>query len=177
VSTYKDALSEMMKELGSRSNTIFIGQGVVDGGHGMFSTFGDVHASKKVELPVTEELQMGMTLGLAMSGHFPISCYPRMNFLLLAMNQLVNHMDTFPLMSQHNWPISAIVRVAIGSDTPMNPGHQHLGDFTRSFKAMCDHVAVHRLDTTSDVYKYYEQAMTRGGAWLLIEHSNRYGSK
>ena len=47
---------------------------------------------EKLELPVFEDTQMGMTLGLALEG-FPISCFPRFDFVLLGLNQLVNHMD------------------------------------------------------------------------------------
>ena len=36
---------------------------------------------------------MGMTIGLLMAGKIPVSIYPRWNFLLLAINQLVNHLD------------------------------------------------------------------------------------
>ena len=46
-----------------------------------------------VELPVAEEMQMGMSLGLALDGKVPISIFPRWNFLLCGMNQLVYHID------------------------------------------------------------------------------------
>ena len=35
---------------------------------------------------------MGMTLGLALEGFFQC-CFPRFDFVLLGLNQLVNHMD------------------------------------------------------------------------------------
>ena len=46
-----------------------------------------------IELPVAEEMQMGMSFGMSLDGTIPISIYPRWNFLLCAINQLVNHLD------------------------------------------------------------------------------------
>ena len=59
----------------------------------MTNTLSDVPKEKLLEMPVDEEMQMGMTNGLAVAGTVPVSIYPRWNFLLLAVNQLVNHLD------------------------------------------------------------------------------------
>ena len=48
----------------------------------MSNTLVDIDRSKLIELPVAEEMQMGMSLGFAMNGHIPISIFPRWNFLL-----------------------------------------------------------------------------------------------
>ena len=45
-------------------------------------------------LPVAEEMQMGISVGLAIDGFVPISIFPRWNFLLLGMNQLINHFSS-----------------------------------------------------------------------------------
>ena len=36
---------------------------------------------------------MGIAIGLSMSGYIPICIFPRFNFLLSAINQIVNHLD------------------------------------------------------------------------------------
>ena len=43
---------------------------------------------------------MGLSLGLALQGFVPVSIYPRIDFLLSATNQLVNHLDKIRLMSK-----------------------------------------------------------------------------
>ena len=49
----------------------------------MYSTLNEsVDKNKLYELPVAEEMQMGMTLGLSLLGKTPISIYPRWNFCL-----------------------------------------------------------------------------------------------
>jgi pyruvate/2-oxoglutarate/acetoin dehydrogenase E1 component len=69
----------------------------------MSTTIGDVPKDKLIELPVMEESQMGMSLGMAMAGDFVITFYPRWDFLICATNQLVNHVDKLVLMSDGKW--------------------------------------------------------------------------
>ena len=102
-----------MSYLGSKENTIFIGQAVEVPGTAMSNTLSDVPKNKLVELPVAEEMQMGMTLGLAMEGNIPISIFPRWNFLLYGMNQLVNHLDKFYVMSQGHFKTKVIISSSI----------------------------------------------------------------
>jgi len=94
-STYKDKLTEAMTYLGEQDNTIFIGQQIVYPGNPMSSTLVNVSKDKMIEVPVMEETQMGMSLGMAMTGKTVITFYPRWNFLVSATNQLINHLDTY----------------------------------------------------------------------------------
>ena len=91
-----------MEFLGSKKRTIFIGQAVEVPGTAMSNTLKNVSKNKLLELPVAEEMQMGITLGLAMDGNIPISIFPRWNFLLYAVNQLINHIDKFNVMAGKN---------------------------------------------------------------------------
>ena len=98
-----------MDFLGSKKNTIFIGQAVEYPGTAMSNTLTNVPKNKLFELPVAEEMQMGMTLGLAMDGNIPISIFPRWNFLLYGMNQLINHIDKYSLMTGKEKKIKTII--------------------------------------------------------------------
>ena len=82
-----------MNYLAKNEKTLFIGQAVEVAGTAMSNTLKEINPNKLIELPVTEEMQMGITIGLGLNGNIPISVYPRWNFLLLAMNQLINHLD------------------------------------------------------------------------------------
>ena len=97
---YFDELKKSMDFLSKQKNTIFLGQAVEYPGTAMFNTLKNINHNKKIEFPVSEEMQMGVTLGMSMTGHVPISIYPRWNFMLLATNQLVNHIDKFNLMTK-----------------------------------------------------------------------------
>ena len=128
-SLYKDSLLSSMTYLGQQEDTIFIGQQVLWQGNPMSTTIVDVPKNKLIELPVMEESQMGISLGMAMAGKFVISFYPRWDFLICATNQLVNHVDKIGLMSGNSWKVNMIIRLGKGSDKPLDPGHQHKGNY------------------------------------------------
>ena len=90
---YSDELTKAMDFLAKDSRTIFLGQAVEYPGTAMTNTLKNIPKNKLYELPVAEEMQMGMAIGFAINGSVPITIYPRWNFLLLAANQLINHLD------------------------------------------------------------------------------------
>ena len=116
--TYKSELIRSMKFLANDNKTIFLGQSVAYPGNSMFNTLVGISDRKKIELPVFEEVQMGMSIGLAMEGYLPVTCYPRFDFLLLAMNQLINHLDKIRVMSNGDFKLKVIIRTAIGAKKP-----------------------------------------------------------
>lgn len=174
---YFDELKRSMTWLSSKPETIFLGQAVEYPGTGMSNTLTDVHSSKKLEMPVCEDLQMGITNGLAMTGKIPISIYPRWNFLLLASNQIINHLDKFVSMSEYKPKV--ILRTAIGSERPLHPQHQHVGDFSDAFSMMLKNIEVIRLDEPEDIFPAYKKAYERtdGKSTLLVEWGDYYSEK
>jgi pyruvate/2-oxoglutarate/acetoin dehydrogenase E1 component len=143
----------------------------------MSNTLKDVSKDKLIELPVAEEMQMGMSLGMALHGRIPISIYPRWNFLLCAVSQLVNHVDKLSLMSKYK--ANLIIRTSIGSERPLHPQCQHVGDFTEAFKLMCKTVEVIRLDEPDQIFPAYEKALLRDDnrSTILVEWGDYYNEK
>jgi pyruvate/2-oxoglutarate/acetoin dehydrogenase E1 component len=176
---YFDELKRAMEMLAADDRVVFLGQAVACPGTGMSNTLADVPAAKLLELPVNEEMQMGMTNGLALTGLVPVSIFPRWNFLLLAVNQLVNHLDKFQAMSNGDVRPKAIVRTSIGSERPLHPQHQHVGDYTDAFRLMCTTIEVVRLDEPDDIFGAYEHALHRndGRSTLLVEWGDFYNEK
>lgn len=176
---YKNELTRTMEYVGKHHNTLFLGQSVVYPGNSIYKTLENVPLEKKIELPVFEEMQMGMSIGLALAGYIPISIYPRFNFVLLAMNQLVNHLDKLPMITRGAvWP-RVIIKTAIGSERPLFPGVQHSGDFTDGVRLMLKNVDVVRLDEPDQIFPAYEKALMRpdGRSTLLIEYGDYYNEK
>ena len=134
---YFNELKKSMNYLAKNKKTIFIGQAVEVPGTSMSNTLKEINPNKLLELPVAEELQMGITTGLALNGSIPVSIFPRWNFLILAMNQLINHLDKINIMSNNGYIVKTIIRTAVGSQRPLHPQHQHVGDFTDQVKKMC----------------------------------------
>ena len=176
---YFDELKRAMDFLAEDPRTVFIGQAVAVAGTTMTNTLKDVPRGRLIELPVFEEMQMGMTLGMALNGAVPVSLFPRWNFLLCGINQLVNHLDKVQVMSNGGYQAKAIIRTGIGSERPLHPQHQHIGDFTSAIRAMCTTIEVIRLDEPADVFPAYERALLRddGRSTIVVEHGDYYGEK
>ena len=83
---YKDELIRAMNWLGQKDNTLFLGQATLFSGHAISGTLTEVPDEKLIELPVMEEVQMGMSTGLSLEGYVPITIYPRFNFMMLCKN-------------------------------------------------------------------------------------------
>ena len=171
-SPYKDELSKAMKFLAEKDDTIFIGQQIVYAGNPMSTTLGDVPKEKMIEVPVMEETQMGMSLGLAMTGKSVITFYPRWDFLVSATNQLVNHLDKFEHMTGKK--VNVIIRVGVGSKDPLDPGIQHRNDYTKEFDSILQFTKVHELRQVEDIYKIYTKAYNEGGVHIIVEWPELY---
>lgn len=176
---YFDELQRSMTWLAEQGDTIFLGQAVSVQGTAMFNTLSEVHPDQRIELPVAEEMQLGMAIGLAMGSAVPIAIYPRWNFLLLAVNQLVNHLDQIAHISNEGYLPKVIIRTSIGSERPLHPQHQHIGDFTDAFRLMLNSVEVIRLDEPEEIFSAYQKAYERsdGRSTLIVEYGDYYNEK
>ncbi len=176
---YADELTKAMDFLAKDSRTIFLGQAVEYPGTAMTGTLKNVPKDKLYEIPVAEEMQLGITNGLALNNYIPISIFPRWNFLLLATNQLINHLDKFHVMSQGQFKTKVIIRTSVGSQRPLHPQQQHVGDFTEAFKKVLTTVEIIRLKEVSDIFPSYKKALNRedGKSTILVEYGDYYNEK
>ena len=172
--TYKDSLTNMMTKLGEMDNTVFLGQQILFPGNPMSGTLINVPKEKMIELPVMEDSQMGMSLGMAMTGKFVITFYPRWDFLICAAIQLVNHVDKIELMSNGQWKPNIIIRVAKGSEIPLNPGPQHRGNYFNEFQSITQTVKFFDCLTVDDIENAYNHAINEGGITLINEYPEKY---
>jgi pyruvate/2-oxoglutarate/acetoin dehydrogenase E1 component len=173
---YREALTEAMRLCADQPNAVFLGQACRYPGTGMSETLEQVPMDRRIEMPVTEEMQLGISTGLALAGALPISIFPRINFLFRAMDQLVNHLDKLGPMSDDGWAPKVIIRTAIGTRHPLNPGFQHLGNYCDQISAMLGNVGLFELTEASQVLPAYEDALRSPQSTILVEHHGAYGS-
>ena len=169
---YKIALTNAMSDLAKLDETIFIGQQIIYAGNPMSTTLTEVPKEKMIEVPVMEETQMGMSLGLAIVGKTVISFYPRWDFVISAANQLINHVDKYELMTGKK--VNILIRVGKGANIPLDPGHQHKANYINEFKSMCPNIEIHDLKTWQDVELSYNYAIKEGGIHILAEYPELY---
>ena len=174
---YKDELIRSMEWLSEKNNTYFLGQSVKYSGNAIYNTLKTLPEEKRIELPVFEEIQMGMSTGMAMNGLVPISCFPRFDFLMRCMDSLVNHLDKMQIMTDNKFKPKVIIRTSIGSTNPLDGGVQHTQDYTEPFKQILKEVKVVMLEESEDIFREFKKAYDRDGSTLLIEHGDYYNDK
>src|SRR3990167_5318505 len=167
---YVDELKRAM-DLLADNKFIFIGQNVTAGGTSMFHTFKHLPIEQRMEVPVFENLQNGIATGMALEGHNVCSIYPRMDFMLLALDSIINHLDKFEEMSDGQFKPRVIIRACVGSVKPLMPGPQHSKNYTKALKEMVTNIDIIELLKPEDVYPAYEKALNSTRSTILIEHS------
>lgn len=174
VLNYHQSLTHAMTLCSEHPCAIVMGQAVAVPGTTMSSTFVGVPPSKRLEMPVAEDMQMGMATGMALAGYRPVCVFPRWNFLLCAANQLVNHLDRLPLYSRGGYRPKVIIRTAVPSKSPFNPGPQHDDDFTEAFKLIFRTINIFVLHETEEILPSYRDALRSDTSSLLIEFTDAY---
>lgn len=171
--TYKQEITKAMQLLAEDPRVIFIGQSVVFGGAvPIADTLDTIHPLRRIEFPVAEDFQLGVCIGLALEGYVPVCIYPRMDFLVLAMNQLVNHLDKIEEMSQGRFKPKVIIRVSVGSKTPLDAGPQHTQDYTTALHKLLNNgeTWVIEIHGKEFVLPYYKAALAFDHPMILIEY-------
>lgn len=172
--SYLDKLTIAMTTVSQHERALFMGQAVAFKGTAMTETFKNVPPEKLRELPVAEDMQMGLCIGYSLDGGLPISVYPRFNFLLLAVNQLVLHLDRLPIYSVRRYQPKVIIRTAVASHKPLDPGAQHVGNFIDVFRQLLYTVRVVDLWDEEDIVPAYLRAVKDDCSTLLVEYAARY---
>jgi pyruvate/2-oxoglutarate/acetoin dehydrogenase E1 component len=125
--TYTEAIREATaQEMARDVSVIVLGQGVDDPKaiygttRGLQEAFG---AERVFDTPLAEDGMMGVAIGAAMAGLRPINVHIRMEFLLLAMNQLINIASKCRYMYGGTVCVPLVVRVVIGKSWGQGPQH------------------------------------------------------
>lgn len=153
--------------LSQQPSTVFVGQSVKYDGAAIFHSLEGVPITKRLEFPVAENLQLGYCTGLSLAGKLPICIFPRMDFMLEAMSQLVQHLDKLPM---YGWKPKVIMRCRVGEKKPLDAGIQHTQNYTHPFRQMLTTISVLELRRTEDVMAAYEEAIRNPLSTLIVEN-------
>jgi len=100
--SYAEAINETLHQIIAKNNHVFlIGQGVTSPWYvgsttvGLINRFGP---KRIIDTPTSENCITGVALGTALAGMHPIMCYPRMDFMYYAMDQIANHIANWHYM-------------------------------------------------------------------------------
>src|SRR3972149_8956583 len=127
VLSYPDAIREATEqEMACDPSVIVFGQGVDDPKAILGSTKGlkeKVGPVRVFDTPLAEDGMTGVAIGAALAGLRPIHTHIRMDFVLLAMNQIVNMAAKMHYMFGGTVAAPIVIRAIIGKSWGQGPQH------------------------------------------------------
>src|ERR1017187_3948127 len=97
--TYKNGLTAAMTAFARDPKARFIGYGVREPSRGG-GTFAGVPKEQCIETPVAENLMVGLGIGMALAGLKPLVYIERADFMLNALDAIVNHLNAMEQLSR-----------------------------------------------------------------------------
>lgn len=172
---YKDALKQAMLDLSKQEKTVFIGYNTrCTKGNGIFNGIND---GQLIETPVAENLMMGMGIGMACRGYKPVVYFERFDFILNAMDALVNHLDKINSLSKGEYNPKVLIRAVVGAKkNPLFTCSSHTQDFTEAISKMVSFPVI-KLKTSEEILKYYKIASGWKSSMLLVEERDLYNNE
>ena len=170
----RDALAEEMR---SDESVFVMGEdvGVFQGAFKVTEGLLDEFGEKRVrDTPISENTIVGMGVGAAMAGLRPVVELMTVNFALLAMDQIVNHMAAIPYMFNGQVRVPMVVRMPGGGGHQLGPTHSH------SLEALFLHIPgllVAAPSTPADGKGLLKAAIRDDNPVIFIEHETLYGSR
>ncbi len=175
--TYLDAIRAGLEEELRRDSSVYIfGEDVALGGpfgvtKGLAETFG---VNRLINTPISEATVMGITIGAATAGLRPVVEIMFIDFITLAMDQLVNHAAKLHYMSGGQLKIPLTVRVQCGISGAMGAHH------SQSLESWLAHVPGLKVvmpATPADAKGLLKSAIRDDNPVVFIEHRGLYWSK
>jgi pyruvate/2-oxoglutarate/acetoin dehydrogenase E1 component len=175
--TYLDAIRAALAEEMRRDASVYLfGEDVALGGpfgatKGLAEEFG---ANRIVNTPISEGTVMGLAIGAATAGLRPVVEIMFIDFITLAMDQLVNHAAKLHYMSGGQLKVPLTVRVQCGISGTMGAHH------SQSLEAWLAHVPGLKVvmpSNASEAKGLLKAAIRDDNPVVFIEHRGLYWTK
>jgi acetoin:2,6-dichlorophenolindophenol oxidoreductase subunit beta len=175
--TYLEAIRAGLQEEMRRDSSVYVfGEDVALGGpfgvtKGLAEEFG---VNRMVNTPISEGTVMGLAIGAATAGLRPVVEIMFIDFITLAMDQLVNHAAKLHYMSGGQLKIPLTVRVQCGISGTMGAHH------SQSLEAWLAHVPGLKVvmpATPADAKGLLKSAIRDDSPVVFVEHRGLYWSK
>ena len=172
---YREALRDALREEMERDQSVFcIGEGIGERGgsykvtEGLIAQFG---AGRVIDTPLSEAGFVGLGAGAAIAGSRPVVEMLFVDFLLLAMDQVVNQAAKYRFMSGGQGHVPLVIRTQGGA------GNSLAGQHSQSLEALFYHVPGLKVvmpSTPADAKGLLKSAIRDDDPVIFIEHKLLY---
>jgi len=168
--SFKNAVTQAMTEIG-KTNSVFIGYNVKHGN--AMGNLVNVDDYKKIETPVAENLMAGLAIGMSFEGFKPVVYYERHDFMLVAADAIVNHVNHIERISHGEYKCPVIFRTVVADSGPFYSGPTHSQDFTEGFNKLVS-FPIYVPDTGVEVLSAYRKAIYSQRPSMIVERKSKF---
>jgi len=175
---YREAIKEALDEEMQRDENVFlIGEDIGIYGSsfretkGLLAKYGQ---NRVIDTPISESAIMGAGIGAALTGSRPVVAIMFIDFMTLAMDQIINQAAKIKFMSGNKLTIPLVIRTQGGFGAGMAAQH------SQSLEALYYHIPGLKLvmpSTPYDVKGLLKTAIRDNDPVLFIEHKMLYLNK
>ncbi len=115
----------------------------------------------------------GLAIGMAFEGFLPVLYFERHDFMMVAMDAIVNHIDKIERISHGEFTVPVIIRAVTADGGPFYSGITHSQDFTEVLRAAVT-VPVHDPKNGKEVIEAFRNARDSRRPAIIIERKSRY---
>jgi len=172
---YREALRAALQEEMERDERVFVvGEGIGERGgsykvtEGLLAQFG---SSRVIDTPLSEAGFVGLGVGAAIAGQRPVVEMLFIDFLMLAMDQVVNQAAKYRFMSGGEGRVPLVIRTQGGA------GNSLAGQHSQSLEALFYHVPGLKVvmpSTPHDAKGLLKAAIRDDDPVIFIEHKLLY---
>ncbi len=163
----RDAIALAME---NDPNIFLTGEGITDP-RGTFGTTLDLvdrfGKERVFDSPLSENCMMGMCIGAALSGMRPILVFSRIEFVLLAMDQLVNNASRWHAIFGNSNPMPLVIRIIFGRGYGIDPNNSR---DLQNFMAQIPGVKTVLTTTAYDAKGLMLSAIADDDPVIFLEH-------
>lgn len=169
---YKEAVSDSMQDI-AKNNGVFIGYNVKYG-HA-FGALKNIDDDLKIETPVAENLMVGLAIGMSFEGYKPMVYFERQDFMTVATDAIVNHLNWIERLSHGEYKCPVILRSIVADSGPFYAGPVHSQNLTKGFSEMVD-FPIYEPTTALQVCNAYNISLRSNQPSLIVEKKSCYAN-
>lgn len=167
---YLDAVRESNEKLAA-AGAVFIGYNVRYGA--AYGALKNIPDSQRLETPLAENLMIGLGMGMSLEGIRPVVFFERHEFLLNAMDGIVNTLDLIETISGGEFKMPVIIKAVAGGVKPFYAGLTHTRNFAAQVREFVS-FPVFEPETAGEVLDAYLQATVNPGPVMISEKKALY---
>jgi pyruvate dehydrogenase E1 component beta subunit len=176
--TLREALTRALREAIEADDRVFLmGEdiGAYGGAYAVTRGFLEEYGPERIkDTPIAESVIVGAAVGAAMGGLRPIVEIMTINFLLLAIDQVVNHAAKLRYMSNGQITVPIVIRTVTGGGGQLGATH------SQSFESWLATVPGLKVAVPSDPYDalgLFRTAMSDEDPVVFAEHALLYNAR